>query len=464
MKKQMRKIDVLAVAVGSIIGWGCFVMPGNSFLPSAGPIGTVIGLFLAAVMAWVIAQSYGYLIRKYPVEGGEFEYTTQAFGKRHAFICGWWLILAYISFIPLNGTAIGLITRYVFPGTILQSVKLWNIGGFDVYLGEIILTMAIVCIFMFINIKAVKVAFVSQTFLAIAQTLIIFIFPIVIILTGKADFSYMQPLFEGSKGESVMSGIGVILSMAPWAFVGFDVIPQVCEEFEFDQSKTKALMVMTIISAWVMYSCTTLTTAIVRQEGYASWAEYLNSNPFWATGSAVETALGKPGLYILGFAMACAVLSAINGFFIASTRLLAAMANRKALPKFFAKRTAVTGAPVNATFFVGAIALIGPWFGRTALSWIVDMTSAGTSIVFTYVCMAAWKFAKRENNGRMKVFGILGALCGVVFLLLLIIPGTASSLYKQSWICLIVWALLGITFWFTQKKEYLAEPAANTKE
>lgn len=140
------------------------------------------------------------------------------------------------------------------------------------------------------------------------------------------------------------------------------------------------------------------------------------------------------------------------------------MANRKALPKFFAKRTAVTGAPVNATFFVGAIALIGPWFGRTALSWIVDMTSAGTSIVFTYVCMAAWKFAKRENNSRMKVFGILGALCGVVFLLLLIIPGTASSLYKQSWICLIVWALLGVVFWFTQKKEYLAEPAANTKK
>ena len=81
MKKQMRKIDVLAVAVGSIIGWGCFVMPGNSFLPSAGPIGTVIGLFLAAVMAWVIAQSYGYLIRKYPVEGGEFEYTK--IGRAH---------------------------------------------------------------------------------------------------------------------------------------------------------------------------------------------------------------------------------------------------------------------------------------------------------------------------------------------------------------------------------------------
>ena len=51
-----------------------------------------------------------------------------------------------------------------------------------------------------------------------------------------------------------------------------------------------------------------------------------------------------------------------------------------------------------------------------------------------------------------------------IIVLLLIIPGTASSLYKQSWICLIVWALLGVVFWFTQKKEYLAEPAANTKK
>lgn len=457
MKKQMRKIDVLAVAVGSIIGWGCFVMPGNSFLPAAGPLGTVIGLFLAAIMAWIIAQSYGYLIRKYPVEGGEFEYTTQAFGKKHAFICGWWLILAYISFIPLNGTAIGLITRYIFPNTILQSVKLWNIGGFDVYLGEIILTMAIIIIFVIINIKAVKVAFVSQTFLAIAQTAIIFIFPIVIIATGKADFSYVKPLLEGSRGESVLSGIGVILSMAPWAFVGFDVIPQVCEEYEFDQSKTKVLMVGTILSAWIMYSCTTITTAIVRQEGFATWSEYLNSNPFWATGAAVETALGKPGLYILGFAMACAVLSAINGFFIASSRLLAAMAKRKALPQAFAKRTEGSGAPVVSILFVGAIALIGPWFGRTALSWIVDMTAAGTSIVFIYVCLGAWKFAKRENNGKMQTFGILGAICGLIFLLLLVIPGTASSLYMQSWVCLIVWAVLGVIFYLVKRKDYLTE-------
>lgn len=457
MKKQMRPIDVLSVALGSIIGWGCFVMPGNSFLPAAGPIGTFIGLFLAAVMAYIIAQSYSYLIRKYPVEGGEFEYVTQAFGKKHAFICGWFLVLAYISFIPLNGTAIGLITRYLLPGTILQKTHLWNIGGFDVYLGEIILTMIIVVIFMFINIKAVKVAFMSQTFLAIAQTAIIIIFPIVIIATGHANFDYMRPLMTGSRGESVFSGIAVILSMAPWAFVGFDVIPQVCEEYDFDQAKARTLMISTIAAAWIMYSCSTITTAIVQQEGFASWSDFLNSNPFWATGAAVEKALGKPGLYILGFAMACAVLSAINGFFIASARLIAAMAKRKALPSVFAKRNEGDGAPVAAVLFVGIIALFAPWFGRSALAWIVDMTSLGTSVVFLYVCLAAMKFAKNEGNEKMRKWGIAGMICSIIFLALMVIPGSAAALYKQAWIMLAIWVVLGIIFWSIKHKDYLAE-------
>ncbi|MBP3654410.1 MAG: APC family permease [Oscillospiraceae bacterium] len=457
MKKQMRSIDVLAVAVGAIIGWGCFVMPGNSVLPAAGPLGTAIGLALAALMAWVISHSYGYLIGKYPVEGGEFEYVTQAYGKKHAYVAGWFLILAYISFIPLNGTAIGLITRYIFPNTFLQSVHLWNIGGFDVYLGEAILTMLITGFFMIINIKAVKVAFMSQTFLALAQTAIIVALPITIIVTGKADFTYMQPLFEGSRGESVLSGIGVILSMAPWAFVGFDVIPQVCEEFEFDHKKTKIMIVITIACGAIMYICSTLTTAMVPQEGYANWGEFLNSNPFWATGAAVETALGKPGLYIMGFAMACAVLSAINGFFIASTRLFAAMAQRKALPAVFAKRNEGDGAPVAAVLFVGIVGLIAPWFGRSALAWIVDCTSMGTSIVFTYVCFAAYKFAKVEGNSKMKVWGILGAICGLVFVALMVIPGSAAALYKEAWICLIIWIILGIIFWQKQKKVYLED-------
>ena len=44
-KKDMRKIDIWALALGAIIGWGTFVMPGTNFLPKAGP-SAIIGLLL----------------------------------------------------------------------------------------------------------------------------------------------------------------------------------------------------------------------------------------------------------------------------------------------------------------------------------------------------------------------------------------------------------------------------------
>ncbi len=88
LKRELGLIDVWGLALGAIIGWGCFVLPGTSFLPKAGPLGTAFGLALGAGIIMLISLSYGYLIRKYPVSGGEYIYVRQAFGNRHAFVCG----------------------------------------------------------------------------------------------------------------------------------------------------------------------------------------------------------------------------------------------------------------------------------------------------------------------------------------------------------------------------------------
>ena len=42
-----RHLSMLAawgLSFGYAVGWGAFVMPGAEFLPSAGPLGTVIGV------------------------------------------------------------------------------------------------------------------------------------------------------------------------------------------------------------------------------------------------------------------------------------------------------------------------------------------------------------------------------------------------------------------------------------
>ena len=117
-KRNLRPVDVWALALGAIIGWGCFVLPGDEFLPKAGPLGSAIGLVLGGVLVAIISFSYEYMVRKFPVSGGEFIYAKTSFGRTNAFICGWFLVLAYWSLVPLNATALAMISRYLFPGII----------------------------------------------------------------------------------------------------------------------------------------------------------------------------------------------------------------------------------------------------------------------------------------------------------------------------------------------------------
>ena len=42
-----------ALAFGWAVGWGAFVMPGNTFLPIAGPIGTALGIALGSAVSLV---------------------------------------------------------------------------------------------------------------------------------------------------------------------------------------------------------------------------------------------------------------------------------------------------------------------------------------------------------------------------------------------------------------------------
>ena len=62
----LSQIDVWALSVGSAIGWGSFVMPGTTFLPVAGPLGTALGIGLGMFVMLIIAINYNYLINLYP--------------------------------------------------------------------------------------------------------------------------------------------------------------------------------------------------------------------------------------------------------------------------------------------------------------------------------------------------------------------------------------------------------------
>jgi CheY-like chemotaxis protein len=64
-KRYMSSLGALALSFGYAVGWGAFVMPGTTFLPSAGPLGTVIGVLLGALAMGIFAINYHRLTTRY---------------------------------------------------------------------------------------------------------------------------------------------------------------------------------------------------------------------------------------------------------------------------------------------------------------------------------------------------------------------------------------------------------------
>ena len=446
LQRVMRPVDVWGLALGAIIGWGCFVLPGTAFLPKAGPGGTAMGMLIGAFLIIVIAVSYGYLIRKFPISGGEFIYAKEAFGKRNAFVCGWAMILAYWSLIPLNATALAMISRYLFPGIIQQGL-LYEIAGWEVYAGEVILASSAIILMALLNIRGIKQAAWMQT--AIALTLVGCILVITFLVFCISDWSNLAPGFPD--GRRWWKGVFSIVAMAPWAFIGFDCIPQSAEEYNFSHRKSTFIMISAVLVAAILYIAVCAVTAV----GVEPWQQLLDSRNAWPTGYVVRNTMGLAGIVVLGIAMFCAVVSGMNAFYISTSRLMYAMAKEGSLPRWFEHLSPKYGTPTNAILFTMTMSLFAPWFGREILLWIVDMTSVGAAIVFAYTTGSAAVIGYRNGSKKYTVFGIVGCLFSLFFLSLLIIPGMPGYLTFQSRVVLFVWILIGVVFYFTIRKSYV---------
>jgi len=275
-------------------------------------------------------------------------------------------------------------------------------------------------------------------------------------LSGTAAAVHLQPYL--SPDRSPLAGVLAMLAIAPWLYVGFDTVPQAAEEFDFSPRHGLRLMVVAIGAGAVMYAVVILATASVRP-----WRDLVAAEPLWATGAAVRESLGGTGLAILAVAVMMAVFTGINGFFLASSRLLFGMGRAKLLPPWFARVHSTHRTPTNAILFVGGVSLVGPWFGREVIVWVVDMAALGTAFGYGYTCLAAARLARAGANDTGLVDrrqGLVGVGLSVGFIVLLCTPGLPGFMATPSWFALAAWVALGLAFFASRAGEYRALPAA----
>ena len=141
LDRYLSQTDVFAMAIGVMVGWGAFVMPGTTFLPVAGPAGSVLALAIGALLMLVIGANFAWLMRRSSRTGGVYAYTKEAFGRDHAFLSSWFLCLSYLTVVFLNGTALFVVVRTMMNGATVSGLR-YTVAGNDIYLSEVLVSVA----------------------------------------------------------------------------------------------------------------------------------------------------------------------------------------------------------------------------------------------------------------------------------------------------------------------------------
>lgn len=472
LKKNLSPMSVWAIALGCIIGWGSFINPGKKFLPNSGVAGTAIAMILGAIIMIIIAYSYAYMVPKCPKAGGEFVFTKMCYGKSAAFLCGWFLFVAFLTNVPMNSTALGLIVDGLDGElNLLRFGYLYEIAGFEVYLGEMLFAMGIIILFGYLNIVGVKVAGFVQTILAGGLIVCAFTLCGAGLISAKANGINMEPIWGFDKAAMLAAGAGAnvddfarvgtsgVLSailatfaITPWAYVGFGTIPQEAEEFNFSFKKVNFIMIVAILFGCFVY----VSNNTVAAAALTNWPERVLAGE-WVLLVAAEELLGIFGKVLVGIGVGGAVLSGMLGFYLASSRLMYSMAREGYFPKIFGKLDKKYSTPKNAMIFCTIISLSGPILGREALGWFVDMSSIGASIGYFFTCSCALITAKRDGDGTkaLKILATTGCIFAVIFMALQLIPIPGLSgvhFCTESYIMFAAWIVLGLAFYLKQRK------------
>ena len=444
-KANLSELDVWAVAFGCMVGWGAFVMPGTTFLPVAGPAGTVIAMIVGTLIMLVIGFNFSFLMNRSPGLGGVYSYTKEAFGRDHAFLSSWFLCLSYLTIVFLNGTALFVVLRTML-GETVQTGQFYTVSGNKIYLTEILVSVSSLAGVGILFITAKKILHKIHTMLSVIMVVGILI--IAVMCIPHAVSNHFLGDF-GSQKISTVYGIFSIVFLAPWAFVGFDVTAFDTSAFKFPVRKTKRILFIAIIVAALSYTGMAIVGVASVPDGYSNWQEYLSDLGSFSGSEAVptfyaaETILGKPGLILIGITALAAVLTGIIGGYRATIRILSAMAEDKILSGQFSKT-------VCSTLFIMIFSITLALLGRNTLNWFVDLTSFGAIIGFGYTSAAAFRISKKENLKTVRLTGLIGTIISVFFAVVQLVPRLTAmeAMGSEAYLLLSFWCLLGFVFYW----------------
>ncbi len=249
-----------------------------------------------------------------------------------------------------------------------------------------------------------------------------------------------------------VSQITKIAFISPWAFIGFESVTHSTKEFKFKKNKLFKILAISVIITTALYVFVILLSVTADTARYDNWLAYINDldnlsgiealPAFYAAGHY----LGNTGLFLLFVSLFAPVATSLIANIWALSRLMYTVAQDSIIPKKFSTLNS-KGIPEKSILLISGISLIIPFLGRSAIGWIVDVTTIVATLLYGFISASTMKSARINKDKWEYITGLIVLVVMAIFGAALILPGLNSdSLAAETHLLFILWSVIGMIF------------------
>ncbi|WP_327325457.1 amino acid permease [Streptomyces sp. NBC_01210] len=371
LRRSLGVFDAVVIGLGSMVGAGIFVALGPA--ASAAGSGLLLGLALAAVVAYCNAMSSARLAALYPASGGTYVYGRERLGAFWGYLAGWAFVVGKTASCAAMALTVG---AYAWPGqahavavAAVVALTAVNYGGIQ---KSAWLTRAIVAVVLAVLAAVVVVSLGS----------------------GAADFERLDVGADASAG-GVLQAAGLLF----FAFAGYARIATLGEEVRDPARTIPRAVPLALGIALVVYVCVAVSVLSVLGAGDLGRATAPLSDAVRAAGAQWLAPVVRVGA-------AVAALGSLLALILGVSRTTLAMARDGHLPEALAAVHPRFQVPHRAELAVGAVVAV---MAATAdVRGAIGFSSFGVLVYYTIANASAWTLSSRSRV--VASTGLVGCL------------------------------------------------------
>ncbi|MBT8767808.1 APC family permease [Metapseudomonas boanensis] len=383
--------------------------------------GRTAAAYVVTLLAMIFtALSYGFMVRRYPIAGSAYSYTSKSFGPAVGFLAGWSLLLDYLFLPMINYLVIGLFLNIAFP-----EVPAW------------VFVLSAIGLVTALNVLGISSVSSMSNLIVAAQAVFVVVF---LALAGKTLAGQPIDLMTPFLGDGSQPGLAPLMAGAAvlcLSFLGFDAVSTLAEEARDPKRDIPRAIVITTVGAGALFVILAMVSQLV----------FPGSTFKDADAAATEVMLTTGGQFLEAFFTAIYVAGAAGSALASQasvSRILFSMGRDGILPeRVFGRLSQRFHTPTTAILIVSAISLLAI---VTDLTTLASMISFGALVAFSAVNLAvirSYLFSDRQRQpGDLLRYGLL--------------PLLGFSLIAWLWTSLAGLTLVIGLAWFALGFAYLA--------